>query len=784
MSLEIILVLSILGISLLLFITEWVRMDIVALLVLGSLAIIGLVTPEEALEGFSNPAVVTVWAMFILSAGLYHTGVAKIIGTQVLKFAGNKESRMIIVIMSSTGIMSAFMNNIGVAALMLPVIMDIAKRTGKAPSKLLMPLAFGSLLGGLTTLIGTPPNLLISYSLLEINLIPFGLFDFTPVGLGVMIGGILFVAFIGKHILPARDTMNSLNKENDSGLPESYALMERIFQLKVKAGSGLSGKTLTDSKLRSALGINVLAIFSKGGKLFDPDPNTELRDYDKLIVQGKLESINTLRGWKYVFLEEIKSDSKLLFSSDISIIEANLEEKSSLIGKRLRDSNFRLEFGVNILAIKQNENIRRTNLQNIVLDSSSIFLLQGRKEKIKALTEQGKLKNVNELSPEELESIYRLHERLFFAKISEESGLINKSIAQSQFGGAFGLNILGIIRNGVTIIMPLPEEEYKPGDRLIVQGNADDLAVLQGIYDLEKIDEPAPDLKTLESDEVRITEVILAPRSSLAGKTLREIKFREKYGITVIALWREGRVYRTNLHNFELKFGESLLVYGKQDSIRLLDSEPDFIVLSESSKEPLRTNKSLTSALIMAAVLVPVLFGFVSLAISAVVGVAVMVMTGCLKMEEAYRAIEWKAVFLIAGMLPLGTALQKTGAANMIAESVVNSLGTFGPWGIIVGLYVLTTLATFIIPTAALVVLMAPIALQAAAAVGISPYAVMMAIAVAASASFTSPISHPANLLIMGPGGYRFIDYIKLGLPLTIIVMIIVFLLLPIFWPL
>lgn len=707
--------------------------------------------------------------MFILSAGLYHTGVAKIIEKKVLRFAGETESRMIIIIMLSSGVMSAFMNNIGVAALMLPVIMGVAKRTGKAPSKLLMPLAFGSLLGGLTTLIGTPPNLLISFSLLENDLIPFGLFDFTPVGLGVMVGGILFVAFIGRHILPLRDTMNLLSRNSETDLTQSYALQERIFQLRVKPGSGLSGKTLADSKLRSALGINVLAVVRTGKKIFDPDPYAELRDNDKLIVQGKPESINTLRGWKYVHLEESKPELKLHFSPDTKIIEAELPEKSSVIGKRLRESGFRNEFGVNILAINQDESIRRTNLQSIVLDSAIIIQLQGKAVQIDELTNQGKIKIINEVSSEDLINIYRLDERLFIAKISEESGLINKSIAQSHFGGAFNLNILGIMRNGKTIIMPSADEEYKPGDRLIVQGNLDDLSVLQGIYDLEEVDEPTPGLITLESDEVRLNEVILAPRSSLAGKTLSEIKFREKYGVTVIALWREGRVYRTNLNNFELRFGESIL---------------DFIVLSKASKEPLRTNKAFVSALIMLAVLLPVLFGFISLAISAVVGVALMVMTGCLKMEEAYRAIEWKAVFLIAGMLPLGTALQKTGAAKMIAESVVDSLGPFGPWGIIVGLYLLTTIATFVIPTAALVVLMAPIALQAAATVGISPYAVMMAIAIAASASFTSPISHPANLLVMGPGGYRFVDYIKLGLPLTIVVMIVVFLLLPIFWPL
>lgn len=784
MSFEIILVLAILFVALVLFVSELVRMDIVALLVLCTLAVTGLVTPSEALEGFSNPAVVTVWAMFILSAGLYHTGVAKIIGKQVLRFAGNSEPRMIMVIMTTTGVMSAFMNNIGVSALMLPVVMDIAKRTGKAPSKLLMPLAFGSLLGGLTTLIGTPPNLLISYSLQENNLTPFGLFDFAPVGLGVMIGGILFVAFIGRHLLPERDTMKLDDKEQQKILPESYALQDRIFLLKVKPGSGLNGKTLSDSRLRSALGINVLAINRGTTKILEPDPQTDLHNNDKLVVQGKLEALQTLRGWKDLQLSELKPEPDLLFSDDITIIEARLDEASPFTGKRVRDTDFRGKLGVNILAVKQDGNIRRSKLQNILLDSDSILLLQGTKEQVKKLVKKGKLNKDRKATPEVLMNDYRLLERLFIAELSEKSKLTNKTIAESQFGGAFGLNVLGIIRKGKTILMPSAGETLKAGDKLIVQGNADDLLVLQGIYDLEEVDEAAPELKTLESDEVRISEVVLAPRSTLAGKTLREINFREKYGLTVIAVWREGKIHRTNLNNLELKFGESILVYGKQDKINLLDSEPDFIVLSSSSKKPLRTNKALTAGLIMLAVLLPVLFGFITLAISAIIGIALMVLTGCLRMEEAYRAIEWKAVFLIAGMLPLGTALQKSGTAVMIAEASVESLGAFGPWGIIIGLYVLTSLATFVIPTPALVVLMSPIALQAAAGMDISPYAMMMAIAMAASASFTSPISHSSNLLVMGPGGYRFVDYIKLGLPLTIVVMIIVLILLPIFWPL
>jgi di/tricarboxylate transporter len=708
--------------------------------------------------------------------------VAKIIGTQVLRFAGHQEARIIFVIMLSAGTMSAFMNNIGVAALMLPVVMDIAKRTGRSPSRLLMPLAFGCLLGGLTTLIGTPPNLLISYALEENGLQPFQLFDFTPVGLGVMLGGILFVALIGRHLLPdQRKRTDQERPETDPTAP--YALQERVFQMLVKPGSALSGKALADSKLRSVIGLNVLAIIRPAEKIFDPEPRALLRAGDRLVVQGRLDALEWLRGWKHVQLEAWQPDPGLLAAPGIQLAEARLAAQSPLLGKRLRDSNFRTALGLNILAIQRDGQIRRDDLPEVVLDASCYFLLLGKPEQFQRLAAEGQLQELRTVTPRAAEAIYHLRKGLFLARLDGASGLVSQPIAQSQFGSAFGLNILGIIREDGGLVLPAPEEVYQPGDRLIVRGNPEELAVLKGIYELEELDEPVPDLHELETDEVRLSEVVLAPRSAHAGKTLKEIRFREKYGLTALALWREGRVYQTGLDKQELRFGDSLLVYGKRHRLQLLGSEPDFIVLSESSKPPLRTAKAGVAALVMAAVLLPVLFGIMPLAIAAVAGVVGMVLTGCLRMEEAYRAIEWRSVFLIAGMLPLGTALQKTGAAELIAGGVVETLGPTGPWGVLAGLYLLTVLGAFAIPSSALVVLMAPIALQASASIGMSPYAVMMALAMA-SASLNSPIAHPANLLVMGPGGYRFIDYLKLGLPLTLVVIIITFLLLPVFWPL
>ncbi len=270
----------------------------------------------------------------------------------------------------------------------------------------------------------------------------------------------------------------------------------------------------------------------------------------------------------------------------------------------------------------------------------------------------------------------------------------------------------------------------------------------------------------------------------LTGKTLRELNFREKYGLNVLAIWREGRIYRTDyLRDMALRFGDALLLYGVRSNFALLGRELDFLVLTESAQERPNLSRAKISIPLMAAVLLPVMLGWLPIYLAAVIGAALMVLTRCLTMEEAYRAIEWKGIFLIAGMLPLGEALGSTGAARYLATGVVEAVGGFGPTAVMAGLMILTFMATCIIPTAALVVLMVPIILSTAADLGVPPYPMMMAMAMAASASFMTPISRPANVMVMGPGGYRFGDYLKLGTPLTLVVLITVMVVLPVFWP-
>jgi di/tricarboxylate transporter len=784
---DIVLVFSILIASVILLVSEWLPMEVVALLAMSIVALTGLVSPQEALSGFSSPAVVTVWAVFILSGGLTRTGVANIIGRQVLRLAGSGETLIVVVIMLTSGIMSAIMNNVAVAALMLPVVMDIARHTNRPPSRLLMPLAYGSLLGGLTTLIGTPPNILVSDALRDNGLKPFTVFDFTPVGGVVMVAGILFVALIGRRLLPVRDVATASSTPGHLDLREQYDLRERLFMLRVPVGSVLVGATLVESRLGSLLGLHVLGMIRNGHTRLSPDPTEVLHAGDGLLVEGRIERLKELGNWRRLSVYETgrgRSTLEELFAEGNKVAEAVVAPNSPMVGKSLAELGFRTRFGVNVLAILQEGRLKRTDLRDERLKGGDALLLHGPSERLEQVREDPALEGFRFPEERELSEIYRLDEAIFYMQIPEQSALIGKTLEESHLGDALGLRVLSIRRADGTHVTPGPDERFSSGDCLTVEGKPEVLSIVQGLEDLEVERESLPDQASLESARVGLVEAVLAPRTTLAGKTLRDLHFREKYGLSVLAVWREGKARRTDLRDVALRFGDALLLYGPREKLRRLGREPDFLVLTQDAQEPPLIGKAKVSVLIMAAVIVPVILGLVPISIAAVTGAALMVLTRCLTMEEAYRNIEWRAVFLIAGMLPLGIALHRTGAAKLLAEGVVAMAGPFGPLAVVAGLMCLTFVATCFIPTAALVVLMTPIVLSTAADMSLSPHALMMAVAMAASASFMTPISHPANVLVMGPGGYRFIDYFKLGLPLSLIVLVVVLLVLPYFWPL
>ncbi|MFK5953963.1 MAG: SLC13 family permease [Desulfobacterium sp.] len=786
MSVEIIIVLAILISVIILLVTEWMPLEVVALLVLGVLAISGIVSPLDALAGFSNPAVVTIWAVFILSGGLTRTGIANILGRQLLKVAGRKPSLLVVTIMVIAGLLSAFMNNVAVAALMLPVVMDIAKKTNRSPSGLLMPLAYGSLLGGLTTMIGTPPNILVSEALRENGLTPFKLFDFTPVGLIVMICGIAFVALIGTRLLPKQNKL-LLTSDANKDFRSQYHLHERLFQIKIPPASALVGKTLAKSRLGSGFGLNVVGIIRENKTILAPKIRQVLQAEDMLMVEGHWDRVQEMNHWGQLVQEPDMPGIDSLFGYDMQVAKLTIDQNSIYINQTLTDIGFRNQFNLTVLAVERDGQRIDQDIKSLTLKASDTLLVFGSAEKIDSFKNHTDFITPSLLEHSKLEQFHAMRDRIRCLRVPDNSDLIGLSLSESRLGDTVDVQILCIIRQDKTALIPSSTDRFEPLDQLIISGDVDMLSILL-IKGIEGVFIQEPSLQTnssmLEDDHVGLVEVILSPHSVLSGMTLRQIQFREKYGLTVLAIWRKGRAHRSGLGDAALEFGDALLLHGQWEKLTVLGREPDFVVLTETAQEPPREEKAKTALAIMAAVLLPVMAGWVPIYIAVVMGAAFMVLTKCLTMEEAYRYIEWKAVFLIAGMLPLGMALDQSGAARLLAEGVVAVLGPLGPYAVLFGLLVITFIGTSIIPTSALVVLMVPIALKTSASLGISPYALMMGIAIAASSSFTSPISHPANVLVMGPGGYRFIDYVKVGGPLTLLILLVLMLTLPVFWPL
>ena len=784
MTFDIALVLAILTAAVVLFVTEKIRVDLVALLVLATLAITGLVSPTEALSGFSNPAVVTVWAVFILSGALARTGAAGVVGRQVLRLAGQSQTRLILIIMLTAAILSAFMNNVGVAALLLPVVMDLARRTGHPPSKLLMPLAFGALLGGANTLIGTPPNILVSDIAQDYGLRPFGMFDFAPVGLAITLAGTAFMTLVGQRLLPGRDIARELTGPGSTDLGEFYALGERLFIIELPPDSGLAGHTLMESRIGSVLGLNVIAILRGQHTLLAPGPEVSFQPADRLLVEGRLDLLTEMRGRLHLEVEANGAAAESIISTAVIMAEVSLAPESNLVGQTLRQADFRQRLGLNVLAIRRGDIFHRTQVKTISLEPEDTLLVQGPAEPIHALEDNSDFRHFSLVTQEVVDHRYRLQERLITLRLDPGSLLAGRTLAESRLGDAFGLNVLGVVRQGGTTMLPAPQFELQSGDLLLVKGKPQSLELVNGLKHLT-IEHLVPvGFGAIQTEEIGLAEAVLSPRTSLVGKTLRQIHFREKYGLTVLSIWRQGRAYRSDLGDLPLQFGDALLLYGPRQKLVVLAAEPDLILLTEAAQEPPLARKAPVAVVIMLVVLAAAISGWLPIAVAAVAGGTLMVVSGCLKMDEAYRAIEWKAVFLIAGMLPLGIAVERTGAADLIAQGLVSLVGGLGPMAVVAALFLLAAATSQVMPNPAVVVLLAPIAINTAAQMGLSPYALLMTVAVSASASFLSPVAHPANVLVMGLGGYRFVDFLKVGSLMTLCVLAAVLLVLPIVWPL
>lgn len=783
MTLDMALVLAVLGGATLLFVTEKLRVDVVALVVLVTITFLGLISPETALSGFSNKAVVTIGSVFVLSGGLARTGVAAVLGRHVLKLAGSSERRLLVLIMTVSAFLSAFMNNVGVAALMLPVVMDIARQTDLPPSRLLIPLTYSSLLGGLNTLIGTAPNILIAESLATNGLEPFSLFDYTPVGFAVTAAGIAFMALVGPRLLPDRKGGLAPAGRNLEDLDQLYSLHESLLLIRLLDDSALAGRTLAESRIGSALGLSVVGVLRDKETLLAPVGSTVLEPGDRLLVAGQTRAL-AVRDKGQQVLVEGGLDVEQQVLSQLEMVEVRPAEGASIVGMTLKEADFRQRFGLNVLAVRRGGTLIRRDLPNWRLEADDLLVAQGTRTTVEALRTGTARDDCLIASESHQGEPYPLHERLSVARVPSGSNLVGVPLAHSRLGDVLGLNVLGIVRAGhEPKLLPGPDERLEADDALLLEGGPNDLLTLRGLQGLRADRQASANLKELETERYGLAEVVLSPHSSLAGKTLRDLQFRERRGLSVLAVLHGGRAHYANLSNRRLALGDALLLYGERAALATLGDDPDFLVLSESDNKP-RTARAPLAMGIMAAVVSSVLFGFFPIHVAALAGGLIMVLTGCLTIDEAYQAIQWRAVFLISGMLGLGAAMQQTGAAEWVAGGVIQALGGFGPLVIVGAIFWLTSLAAQIMPTAAVAVLLAPIAITTAQQIGMSPYALTMAVAMAASASFMSPVAHPANVMIMGPGGYRFTDYTRVGIPLTIIMFIVVMIALPLAWPL
>ena len=629
MNLEAWLVLGILTFAIVLFLTEKLRVDVVAIGVVVALMMTGILTPAEAISGFSNTAVITIVALFVVGGAVLQTGLAGMIGRRVLAIAGTDEKKLTIVLILAVSLLSSFMSDTGTVAVLLPAVVILARSANISPSKLLIPLAYGSLLGGAVTLIGTPPNIIVSELLQENGYQPFTFFSYTPVGVILVAVGALYLLFVGRKLLPARQKPTvEPPLESTTELVERYRRPNNVFRLRVRLWSRLIGKTLADAHLGDQYHITVLEVLRR------EEPRPALR-----ITRGR----------------------------------SGHHEPGQEIRRRA--------------------------------------------------------------------------------------------------------------------LLPEADTVLEVDDILVVQGEGRHVGHAAAVWSLGVQAATATNNDGHEShlhEEVGVAEVLLPPRSNLIGRTLVDTRFSQAYSLMVLGIKSASGHDETNLREHKFQFGDTLLVQGRwQDIVALRDRRRDFVVVGQPETmlaQPKR-GKALIALGVLLLMLVFMVGEVLPLVTVALAAGLVMILTGCLTMDEAYQAIDWKSVVLIAGMIPMSLALQKVGLIDLAANGLVNAFGQNSPLAIMAGLFLLTSLFTQFISNTATAVVVAPVALASAQTLGVEPYAFLMAVAIAASMAFATPVASPSNTLVMGAGGYRFFDYIKVGVPLIFLTLIVTLLVLPILYP-
>ncbi len=777
MTLEMGILLGVLAGMAVLFFTEKLPVELTAFIGLVILTLGGYVTPAEAFTGFASPAVITMLSIFFVSAALLHTGVADVIAGKVHRVIGDREVPLVIAIMLVAGALSAFMNNIAAVAVLMPAISGICKKTGIAPARLFMPLSFGAILGGTTTLVGTPPNILAGDLLRERGLAPFTLFDFAPVGLVLLGVGIVYMITLGRWLLPKQSVAGGGGGRGED-LAGVYRLQENVFRVRVPRDSPLDGATLAEAALGTH-GVQVIGIVRKGKRQLAPGPDERIQGDDELLVEGPSDRLKALFEQRGVALGDPDQLAEAL--RHVRCISARVQADSPFEGRTLRHLHFRERFGAVVVGVRREGRLLDGDLAEVAFAAGDELIALGTRSQLDRLTTPEALEGL-EIFPADQRCLAALRSHLFLLRVHAGSPLVGVSILESRIGEMTGLTVAGILRGEDALFAVRPRERIRPGDQLLVAGDTEPVRNLVRLGDVQLEQDITQD--GLQSDEVGVAEVTLSPRSRAAGRTLAEIDFREKTGLQGLAIWTHGRAIRTELAAHRLRVGDALLVQGTWRQIRMLGTNPDFVVLRSSAQERRRTRKAPVALGALGVMIAMVATGYMPIHVAAFTAATLVALFGAVTMEEGYRAVEWKAVFLVAAILPAGIAIERTGAAALAAQGIGALAEPLGHYGVIASLVTLASALSQCLDGSPAVVLMAPVVLPIAEQLGISTHAVMMAIALAASAAFMTPFSHKANLIVMGAGGYRVTDYLKVGTPLTVVLLGIMVFLVPVFFPL
>lgn len=613
--------LIILAVTAVFFVIGKIRSDIVALCSLILLMAFGILTPTEALSGFSNSVVIMMVGLFVVGGAVFQTGLAKMISGKIMHLAGDNETRLFLLVMLTTTAIGAFVSNTGTVALMLPIVVSMAAKGNISASRLLMPLAFASSLGGMLTLIGTPPNLVIQEALANAGYGTLGFFSFTPVGIIAIAIGIIVLMPLSKWLLSNKDKDGSKKKKRTKSLQElvdEYHLADQLTRYVIPKGSELNDKTLMELDIQNRYNLSVMEIRrEKRGR------NGWIRDVSQKMA-----------GPKTRFME------------------------------------------------------------------GDIIYLSGEPEQMERFATDYKLRQ------------------------------------------------------------PVTKQK----------GNAQN---------------------KMDFYDIGIAELVIMPNTTLQNHKIKESGFRSKYNINIVAVRRNGNYILNNLAEVSLHAGDVLLVQGTWANIsRLTHEDEHWVVLGQPLAEAEKVTldyKAPLAAIIMLAMIAMMVFDFIPIepVTAAMIAGVLMVLTGCFRnVEAAYKTINWETIVLIAAMMPMSVALEKTGASAMISQSLVSGLGAYGPYALLAGIYFTTSLLTMFISNTATAVLMAPIALSSALGLHLNPTAFLFAVSLGASMCFASPFSTPPNALVMQAGRYTFMDYVKVGLPLQIIIGIVMVFVLPLLFPL